>query len=98
MKDLVAFHATAEERKILHRSQFRALLRGCSGFHPLVDVRAAHPLGQRHRMNTEVGGHLLRRHNRTAVCRDSHDMLAELFRIRLRRSDIFPTHSTGQAS
>ncbi|MGR6999407.1 hypothetical protein ACU686_16705 [Yinghuangia aomiensis] len=39
-------------------------------------------------MGTEVGGHLLRRHAEAAVPRDPHDILAELFRIGLRRTDI----------
>ncbi|GAA2451316.1 hypothetical protein GCM10010388_45910 [Streptomyces mauvecolor] len=49
-------------------------------------------------MDTEVGGHLLDRHARAAVPRDPHDVLAELFRIRLGHSDILPTRPTGQAS
>ncbi|MFF1833001.1 hypothetical protein ACFVXE_02085 [Streptomyces sp. NPDC058231] len=35
----------------------------------------------RHRVDSEVGGHLLDRHARAAVPRDPHDILAELFRM-----------------
>lgn len=49
-------------------------------------------------MDSEVGSYLLDRHARTAVPRDPHDILAELFRIRLWHSDILPTRPTGQAS
>ncbi|MGW0969945.1 M20/M25/M40 family metallo-hydrolase [Streptomyces sp. NPDC002516] len=49
-------------------------------------------------MDSEVLGHLLDRHPRAAVPRDPHDVLAELFRIRLGHSDILPTRPTGQAS
>ncbi|MFE6946676.1 IS3 family transposase [Streptomyces chartreusis] len=49
-------------------------------------------------MDSEVGGHLLDRHTRAAVPRDSHDVLAELFRIGLGHSEILPTRPTGQAS
>ncbi|MCM2428713.1 hypothetical protein [Streptomyces sp. RKAG337] len=48
-------------------------------------------------MDSEVGGHLLDRHTRTTVPRNPHDVLAELFRIRLGHSDILPTRPTGQA-
>src|SRR3954471_3923999 len=75
-----------------------ALLAGRSGLGPVVNVRATHPLPQRHRMDSEVGGHLLDRHTRPAVPGDPHDVLAELFRIRLGHSDILPTRPTGQAS
>ncbi|MFE6889262.1 DUF5710 domain-containing protein [Streptomyces sp. NPDC057694] len=51
-----------------------------------------------HRMDPEVGGHLLDRYARAAVPRDPHDVLAELLRIRLGHSDILPTRPTGQAS
>ncbi|MFI8265021.1 hypothetical protein [Streptomyces sp. NPDC085665] len=49
-------------------------------------------------MDPEIGGHLLDRHTRTAVPRDPHNVLAELFRIRLGPSDILPTCPTEQAS
>jgi len=39
-------------------------------------------------MDSEVGGHLLDRHTRTSVPRHPHDVLAELFRIRLGHSDV----------
>lgn len=49
-------------------------------------------------MDSEVGSHLLDRHARTPVPRDTDDILAELFRIRLGHSDILPTRPAGQAS
>lgn len=78
--------------------QFRVLLARRSGLGPVVDIRPPHPLPQRHRVDTEVSGHLLDRHTRTAIPRDPHDVLAELFRIGLGHSDILPTRPTGQAS
>lgn len=62
--------------------QFHALLAGRPGLHAVVDVRAAHPLPQRHRVDAEVGGHLLDRDARAAVPRDPHNVLAELLGIR----------------
>lgn len=50
--------------------KLRALLTGRSGLGPVVDARPAHPLPQRHRVDSEVGGHLLDRHARAAVLRD----------------------------
>ncbi|MEV1025619.1 hypothetical protein [Streptomyces sp. NPDC050264] len=69
------------------------------GFAPAsVTTSGGSPYPQRHRVDTEVGGHLLDRHARAAVPRDAHDILAELFRIRLGHSDILPTRPTRQAS
>jgi hypothetical protein len=59
---------------------------------------AAHPLRQRHRVDAEVGGHLLECHARAGVPRDPHDVLSELFRIRLRHSDILSNCLTSQVS
>ncbi len=50
-------------------TQLRAVLAGHSRLGPIIDVRPAHPLPQRHRMDPEVGGHLLHCHARAAVPR-----------------------------
>jgi hypothetical protein len=56
-------------------------------------VGAAHPLEQRHRLDSEVGGHLLDGHTRAAGPRDPHDILTELLRMRLgHRASQFRCH------
>jgi hypothetical protein len=62
--------------------QLRGLSSRRSGLGTVVDIGLAHPLRQRHRMHSEIGGDLLDRYAVITVARDSHYTIAELFRVR----------------
>jgi hypothetical protein len=58
----------------------------------LADIGLAHPLGHRHRVDTEIGGDLLDRHTVVAVASDPNDVVTQLSGIGPGHNDILPAH------
>jgi hypothetical protein len=54
-----------------------------AGVNALVDIGLAHPLVQRHRVDTEIGGDLLDRPTVVAVSGNPHEVVTELEAVRL---------------
>src|SRR6185436_8879095 len=70
--------------------QLTGIAGASSGRGALIDVGLAHPLVQRHRVHSEIGGDLLDRHTVFAVAGDPYDIVAELTGVRPGHKDILP--------
>jgi hypothetical protein len=73
-------------------TQLRAVTGALAGLCALIDVGLSHPLGQGHRVDTEVGGDLFDRHPVVAVAGDPHDVFAELSGIGPGHFDVLSAH------
>lgn len=58
--------------------QLTGLAGGLAGLGALSDVGLTHPLVQRHREHTEVGGDRLGRHTVFTIAGHAHDIVAKL--------------------
>src|SRR5690606_23471973 len=70
--------------------QFSGLGRAHPRAAALIDIRASHPLVQRHRMHTEVLGDLLDRDTYATITSHPDHIVTELLGVRLRHSYILP--------
>jgi hypothetical protein len=70
--------------------QLRRITGALAGLGAFVDIGLAHPLGQRHRVDTEIGRDLLDRHTVVAVARNPDDVVTELTGVRPGHNDILP--------
>nr|WP_017201843.1 hypothetical protein [Microbacterium barkeri] len=96
--DHAAGDVTTHGDGVLERlTQLRALDMGLARLRTLIDLSAAHPLLQRHRVDPEVLRDLLNGHAGLAVSRDAHNVVTELRRVRLRLGNILPGLPVGQA-
>lgn len=71
-------------------TQFSGLGRAHTRAAALIDIRASHPLVQRHRMHTEVLGDLLDRDTFATITSHPDHIVTELLGVRLRHSYILP--------
>ena len=72
------------------RPEFSGLSGTGTGPRAIIDIGFAHPLRQRHRMDTEIGGDLLQSDTVIAVASNAYDVVTELTGIRPGHNDILP--------
>lgn len=78
---------------LANSTRLAALRSGLAGPIVVVDVRAAHPLGQCHRVVPEARRDLPDRDTRFT---NAGDVISELLQIRLGHDDIFPAPRVSQ--